>query len=339
MAGITDVAKRAGVSIGTVSRVLNHSGYASEAARRKVEEAVRELQYRPNELARNLLQNKTKNVAMIVPDVANPFFSELVSLCLKELRNHGYRLMLCNTNGQKSNEQMYLDMLNRNMVDGILTCTHSLNTKRYAEVNGPILSFDTICVPGQIPRLTVNHAEGGELAAKELLHAGCRKILQMRDMTPKEHFPYLERHEAFDRVLKDAGVECINVIVKWNEFDNQYMRSLIQECCKTYPDIDGVFATDLWILHYMREARMLGKRIPEDIHFVAYDGSHALDVAYPTVSVIRQPIKVLAKEGEKTLLNEIDGEKPDWEEKRLRVKLIRGMTTMTEEEYKKYMKG
>ena len=105
MSGILDVAKRAGVSIGTVSRVLNRSGYASEEARAKVEQAGRELNYRPNELARNLLQNRSMTVAMIVPDVANPYFSELVSACERELRNHGYKTMLCDTNGHKTNEQ------------------------------------------------------------------------------------------------------------------------------------------------------------------------------------------------------------------------------------------
>ena len=129
MAGIQDVAKKAGVSIGTVSRVLNQSGYASEKARKKVEQAVRELQYKPNELARNLLKKQSNIVAIIVPDISSAFFAQLVSVCELELREAGYKTMICNTNGDRSQEKEYLEMLNRNLVDGILTCTHSLQTE------------------------------------------------------------------------------------------------------------------------------------------------------------------------------------------------------------------
>lgn len=327
MAGIQDVAKRAGVSIGTVSRVLNNSGYASEASRKKVEQAVKELHYRPNQVARNLLQKKTGIVAMIVPDVANPFFSELVSECEKALRSHGYKTMICNTNGHRSNELAYLDMLNRNLVDGILTCTHSLKLEKYKEAEGPIVSFDTIFVPGKISRVSADHAEGGRLAAKALLTSGCRKILQMRDREPEEHYPFLERHETFEQTIREAGAECINIVVKWNEFEDQYYQALAKVCFEKYPDADGVFGVDVNVLHYMRYAQEMGRKVPDDIKFVCYDGTKILNMIYPPVTCIRQPISSLAQKGVELLLQKISGESTQ-DEVVFPVQFVKGMTTL-----------
>ncbi|MGO5314901.1 LacI family DNA-binding transcriptional regulator [Bilifractor sp. LCP21S3_A7] len=337
MSGIQDVAKRAGVSIGTVSRVLNKSGYASEESREKVEAAVRELNYRPNQVARNLLHKKTQTVAMVVPEVANPFFAQLIAACERELRTQGYKTLICATNGHKSNEQLYLDMLSRNLVDGILTCTHSLQTAKYQEAQGAIVSFDTIHVPGQITRIRVDHKKGGELAARELIRCGCRKVLQFRDRKPIEHFPFIERHEVFERVMNEAGIECINVIVKWNEFEDCYLQDLVRDCYEKYPDVDGVFGTDPSIVHYMRYVMLHGIRIPQDIRFVAYDGSMVRDMAFPTLTAIKQPINELAKRGVEALLAKIRGEILPEDDVILPVEFIRGMTTMTDAELAEFL--
>lgn len=339
MAGIQDVAKKAGVSIGTVSRVLNQSGYASEKARKKVEQAVRELQYKPNELARNLLKKQSNIVAIIVPDISSVFFAQLVSVCELELREAGYKTMICNTNGDRSQEKEYLEMLNRNLVDGILTCTHSLQTEGYKEANGPVVSFDTVFVPGQIPRITVNHKEGGGLAAKEFLRVGCKKVLQFRDQEATEHFPFMDRHEVFEETMQKAGVKCENIYVKWNEFADRYFQDLVRDVYSQYPDVDGVFGTDALIIHFMRYVQRKGKRIPEDIRFVAYDGTNLRDMIFPTLTCIRQPIKALAKKGVEILLNKIQGSMVEEQEIVLPVELIQGMSTMTVKEKERYLMG
>lgn len=123
---IQDVAKKANVGVGTVSRVLNNNRYVSEKTRKKVEAAIEELQYTPNELARNLYHKKTNTIAVIVPDISNPFYSSLVNEIEQYLRMQGYKTLLCNTVGEKTNEALYLNMLERNMVDGVLTSNQSI---------------------------------------------------------------------------------------------------------------------------------------------------------------------------------------------------------------------
>ena len=127
MAGIKDVAKRAGVGVGTVSRMLNDSGYVAEETREKIEVAMRELNYTPNELARNLYHKRSGIIAVLVPNVSNPFFTEFVDFAEAELYEAGYKMMICNTVKARNAELEYLDMLNRHIVDGVITGVHSLD--------------------------------------------------------------------------------------------------------------------------------------------------------------------------------------------------------------------
>lgn len=337
MAGIQDVAKKAGVSIGTVSRVLNQSGYASEASRAKVMEAVRELQYRPNELARNLLQNSTRIIAVIVPTLLNPYYCTVTEECEQVLSENGYMTMICSTNGSGSSEEKFLDMLNRSMVDGIVTCTHSLNMEKYKEVRGAIVTFDMMYIPGQISRVRVDHASGGRMAARDLYRAGCRKVLQFRDHEGIEHFPYLDRHVTFEKEALELGMECESVYVRWNEFGDNYRDIVAKETMDQHPDADGIFGTDSTILSCMKYAQKKGKKIPEDIRFVAYDGTWVVDTAFPTVTAICQPIRDLAREAVNMLLARIRQEELPADEKILPVTMRKGMTTMTPEEYSAYL--
>lgn len=119
MASIKDVAKKAGVGVGTVSRMINESGYVAKATREKIQKAMEELDFTPNELARNLYRKKTGIVAVLVPSVSNPFFSEFVDYVEMELYKYNYKTMLCNTVREKNLELEYLDMLNRHIVDGV----------------------------------------------------------------------------------------------------------------------------------------------------------------------------------------------------------------------------
>lgn len=323
---IQDVAKKANVGVGTVSRVLNNNGYVSEKTRKKVEAAIEELQYTPNELARNLYHKKTNTIAVIVPDISNPFYSSLVNEIEQYLRMQGYKTLLCNTVGEKTNEALYLNMLERNMVDGVLTATHSLDGKKYERISGPVVSFDTPILCEKIPVITVNHQEGGKMAAQELLKAGCKHVLQFRDDVSKK-FPYFSRHEEFEQVINQSGGICENYITKWDCFEDDYYERLVRECVEQYPEIDGIFATDMLAAIYMKVVQEKGKRIPEDIKVIAYDGTWLKNAVYPTLTYVKQPISDIAKVGVDVLMKMIQGESIQEKEIQLPVSLKTGMTT------------
>lgn len=333
MASIQDVAKKAKVGVGTVSRVLNGNGYVAGDTKERVQLAIKELDYTPNELARNLLHKKTNIIGVIVPNISNPYFASLVNAIEQILREYGYKTMLCNTVGEKTNEREYLDMLQRNMVDGILTCTHTLSYEHYQSIKRPMVSFDTIYIKGSIPLVTVNHKKGGALAAEALLQAGCKKLLQFKDAEVRP-FPFFHRHDEFEKAVTEAGMECRNYIMEWNRFESHYFEKAVQECFLKNSDVDGIFGTDLLVMYYLKFARRQGISIPEKLRAVAYDGTYVLDLAYPSITAIVQPIDELAKTGVETLLELIEGKSLQTDYIQLDVSLRQGESTEKNKESK-----
>lgn len=326
MSSIQEVAKKAGVGVGTVSRVINDSGYVSEKTRKKVEEVIEELNYKPNELARNLFRNRTNIVAVITPAIGNPYYATLCSEVENRLRKYGYKTMLCNTIGEATNEEAYLEMLERNMVDGIITGTHTLNYSSYKKIKGPIVGFDTPKLNDDILIVTVDHEKGGKLAAKALIESGCKEVLQFTDATTK-NYPFIKRHKAFAKEIKKAGLICREYKPKMDNFEEKFIQENIEEAFSMYPNVDGVFATDTHALLYMKKALSMGKRVPQDLKVVAYDGTFILNTAYPSPSAIVQPIDKLAKVAVDSLHAIINGEKVDRNTKVLDIEFRQGMTT------------
>lgn len=326
MSSIQEVAKKAGVGVGTVSRVINDSGYVSEKTRKIVEEVIEELNYKPNELARNLFRNRTNIVAVITPAIGNPYYATLYSEVENRLRKYGYKTMLCNTIGEATNEEAYLEMLERNMVDGIITGTHTLDYSCYKKIKGPIVGFDTPKLNDDILIVTVDHEKGGKLAAKALIESGCKEVLQFTDATTK-NYPFIKRHKAFAKEIKKAGLICREYKPKMDNFEEKFIQENIDEAFSMYPNVDGVFATDTHALLYMKKALSMGKRVPQDLKVVAYDGTFILNTAYPSPSAIVQPIDKLAKVAVDSLHAIINGENVDRNTKVLDIEFRQGMTT------------
>lgn len=301
MASIRDVAKKANVGSTTVSRVLNNNGYVSEETRRNVEEAMKELNYTPNELARNLFHKKTGIIAVLVPTVAHPFFSELVDKIEVALHKKGYKTMLCNTAKEGNAELDYLDMLNRHIVDGVISGVHSLDVKEYQKIKKPIVALDRY-LGEAIPVVAVNHARGGRMAAEELVRNGCKKVLHFRGSLAVES-PYHDRHYEFDRVMKEKKVEVYSYELEWNRFDNEYFEAVIEDIFSKNILFDGVFGVDLLGIGYMNETIRRGIRVPEDVKIVSYDGTYVTRMTEPRMTAIAQPIEELANE----VVNLIDG--------------------------------
>ena len=145
MVGMRDVAKEAGVSLSTVSLVVNKTGYVSDDMRARVKAAMKELNYVPNELARNLYKNRTNLVGVIVPTIRHPFFATLTAHLQRELAAQGLRTMLCSTADAENGEVEYVDMLRRHMMDGIIVCSHTTHPNDYwTSIHRPT-SPSTVC--------------------------------------------------------------------------------------------------------------------------------------------------------------------------------------------------
>lgn len=305
MASIKDVARKANVGVGTVSRVLNSTGYVSDETRKKVEEAMKELNYIPNELARNLLSKKSGIVAIIIPKISHPFFAEIVLYAEAELMKKGYKTMICSTYSEQNYEKEYLNMLNRHIVDGIIVGSHMLDLEEYQNVRGPIVAVDRF-LGENIPIISTNHKIGGRLAAEELLRNGCRCVLQIQGARVVDS-PSHERHYEFERYMKKHGVTVYSYEMDWNDFDYGQYDAMAEQLMDKFPDVDGIFAVDMVAIACIRQLLKRKKQIPRDVKIVAYDGTYVAKVGVMNLTVVQQPIEELTNRAVHVLINMIQG--------------------------------
>lgn len=323
LASIRDVAKLAQVAPSTVSLVLNNKGYVSDKARKKVLDAIEKLNYVPNELARNLFRNCTNIIGVIVPDVAHPFFGTFISALEIALYKHNYKIMVCSTIERENAEHELVDMLQRQMIDGIIMGCHSLEIGLYNNIDKPIVAFDRV-INSKIPIVRSDHEQGGKLASQAMIQAKCKHPLQMigaKSVTTPAHL----HHLVFEKEMAKKGIEVINYEMGWNQFGMDYYKKIAKKIFDNYPEIDGIYGADMVICACLNEIRKRKLSIPEDIKLIAYDGTFITESGFYNITSIVQPIKLLAMETAKMIVALIQGKKVS-AEKILPVTLRRGDT-------------
>lgn len=332
MATIQDVAKHAKVGVGTVSRVLSGKGYVKDETRLRVQASIEELNYTPNEMARNLFFQKSGIVAIIVPEVAHPFFAQFVNAAETVLCEKGYQSMICNTYYEKNYEQRYLDMLKQRRVDGIIFGAHTAHDiSQYENIKLPIVTLDRN-LGGNIPCVTADHQNGGKMAADELIRSGCKNVVQFVGIKSEKEVstPSNVRHEVFTAVMERHGISCKSHYAKWPTSDIAYYQKVANKLLEDYPDTDGVFATDLMCMAVLQSALAHRKQVPRDLKLIAYDGTNGIGLMYPRITTVVQPIERLAEESVRLILDLIQGKEIVNKKVKLQVVLRPGDTTMGE---------
>ncbi|WP_231473874.1 LacI family DNA-binding transcriptional regulator [Selenomonas sp. ND2010] len=309
LARIRDVAREAGVSVGTVSMVLNHADYGSPAIRQKVESAVEKLQYVPSEMARNLSLKRTMTVGIIVPTVSHPFFAELVGDLEEALYHLGYKTMLCCTRQKENAEHVFLEMLQRQNMDGIIMGAHSLDTAIYQGVKQPIIAFDRYLSP-DIPIVHTNHVLGGEMAAQAFLQHDCHHIVEISG-SQMVKTPAGEYHQAFNKVMQAHGVRTDVVALPWNSFGFKESMELAERIFDEFPDVDGILGSDVSVSSCLQLAVRRGIKVPEQLKLVAYDGTYITQNGILKLTAVRQPIAELAEIAAKKIVSLINGSQDD----------------------------
>lgn len=287
MATIADIAKKANVAKSTVSLVINNTGYVSDETRARVNAAIKELNYVPNSLARNLSLRKSNIVGVMVPDIANPFFADFIKYVENELYFLGYKTLICNTSGSKEREEDYLDMLRRKFMDGLIIGQYELPASRYTELNRPMVSLDRM-VGEKIPIIRSDHEKSSRLIVDEIVRNGCRRVVIFCG-TSLENNPSIQRHERIREQLEKKDIEVLSIIT-----DTPYhLEKTVKRLFEDYK-IDGVVGADLYVMECMKEAYERGIAIPEEFCAVAFDGTYLTEVNMLPITTIVQPIEKLA---------------------------------------------
>lgn len=329
MATIQDVAKKAQVGVGTVSRVLSGNGYVKEETKIRVKEAIKELNYTPNQMARNLFFKKTGLVAVIVPYISHPFFAEFIDAAAEELSKYDYSIMVCSTENELKQEEKYMEMLRRSMVDGVIFGAHKLDKKKYQAVDRPIVSLDRN-LGKKIPCVAVDHIMAGRRAAEILIQGGCKYVVQVMGSPELKYevlSPSEDRHTEFARVMRERGIPCRNVCFDSNSFYFHSLQDTVKKLMEEYDGWDGFFGTDLLAMYCVKYAQERGLRIPEDIQVVSVDGTNTTTVCYPEITSIVQPIGELAKECVRQMMLLIQGKREEASDVVLDIEVKIGSTT------------
>lgn len=326
MVKLTDVAKEAGVSATTVSRVINDHGYLSQKTKDKVFRAIKKLNYQPNSLARSLQGKKIHLVGLIFPSITNPFFAELIEDIEAALFENGYKVILCNAGYNKEKEREYLRMLMANQVDGIIAGAHNLGISEYQKLGLPIVSFDRQ-LSDQIPIVSCDNYQGIELAVNDLLQAGCKNIYFLGNKTQNGH-PTDQRLNAYLDAAQRNNFDPQIASVAFADsitIKNMRIRQLLTD---KHPD--GIVATDdLTAILVLQEAKKLGIKVPAQLKVIGFDGTKQIQNYHSELSTIAQPINEIAQLLVQLLCERIKNPNAQLEQKHylLPVKLIKNSTT------------
>ncbi|MGJ3802601.1 LacI family DNA-binding transcriptional regulator [Limosilactobacillus mucosae] len=303
---LEDVAAAAGVSKTTVSRVLNHRGYLSEKTIAKVQKAMQELDYRPNIIARQLYKQRTDLVGMIFPTVDNPFFSQLEAEMERQLYRNGYKVLIGNSQNDPAKEENYLQQLLTHQVDGLIVGTQNRGLIGYQHANLPVVAIDQV-VGKNIPVVSSDNYQGGLLATQRLLDDGCRHIIHTNGPLGLDT-PTQKRREAYEHLMTKNNLPAITYHLDFNisTIDKERVfRRIFEE----HPEVDGIFAAnDTDASTIINLASEYGKRIPEDLKIVGYDGSNVTRLLLPGLTTIQQPIDEMADLAVQLLQARINGE-------------------------------
>ena len=332
MTTIQDVAKHAGVGAATVSRVLSGNGYVKQETRERVMRSIETLNYTPNEMARNLFHGKSGIIAVIIPELAHPFFSELVNAFEVSLCEVGYQTMVCNTFYEKNYELRYLEMLRRQRVDGIIFGAHtSLASEKYQSLQRPVIGLDRKLAES-IPYVAADHEEGGRLAAQELIRSGCRNVVQFGGVEDSVITPSSQRHFVFRKVVEAHGVVCASYPRQPDYSNYHTYQESAARLFDDNPDVDGIFGTDLYAAACLQYAQAHGIRVPEDVKIIAYDGTYITKFLHPEMTTICQPIQALADEAVRMITEMIKGNEVKEKKVILPISIRRGNTTTADQE-------
>lgn len=307
VAKLKDVADLAGVSVTTVSRVINNYGSLSKKTIAKVHAAMRELNYQPNALARAMQGKPSKFIGLIFPNITNPFFAELINDLEYHLFGLGYKTIIASSAENEQIEHDYLGMLMANQVDGIISSSHNLGIREYQQLTSPIVSFDRY-LAGNIPIVASDNYRGGQLSAEYMIKQGAKKIAVMIDEDTSVS-PTLNRVQGTVDYLTEHHANYTPLDLKRTNFT------------ETFPGkYDAVIATnDVQAMQIRNVAIKAGKRINQDFLVTGYDGSKMIRTIAPDLPTVVQPISEIADELIATLMEKINDPQKDIEPQQLPV--------------------
>ena len=321
MITIRDVAKKANVSVATVSRVVNNKGYVHKETKELVQAIIAELNYSPNQLARSLSNKHSGIIGAIVPHIGTPFYGELLEGIENAAISSGYKVMLCSSQDNKEREEDYIQIFNSYNVDGLIVASNLRNPERVQNLNIPIVTVDHI-LDETTPSITADNISGGKIAAQKLIKSGCKNLVCFRG--PSVLLTVSERSEGFMKEVESHKIPC-------DVFDFDLIapdREFIFNHLKNNPQIDGIFcSSDLLAIITLQSLIKLGRTVPDDVQVIGFDNISFSSLTSPSLTTVAQPVKYMGAQAFNTLVKLLNNEELDPIHQVLDVELIERKST------------
>lgn len=314
MATIKDVAEKAGVSITTVSRALNNKSYVETETRRKIFKAVKELNYIPNALGRNLKMMKTYNIGFLIPDIRNPMYAELTRSVTDAAMKKGYTALIKNTDEKENLCITGIESFIRLQVDGILISTggidiHTLKKLLPKEKRIPVVGLIRELSP-KIDTVISDHIDAMDQVIDYLISKGHTRIACCKG--PEENSAYKDRYSEYQLRMKELGLFDPDLIIEVDPYkeddDGEYLsyKQIGQFIDKKIPFDAIIAANDINAMECLRQLNSRGIKVPDEVAVVGFDNLSVSRITTPAITTIDQPFYEMGKRAVDILVSKIN---------------------------------
>ena len=317
---IKDVAKYAGVGVGTVSRVINNEKAVGEKTRKKVVESMKALNFLPNNMASQLRKNETRIIALLVPIVNHPFFAKLAYYVEDEADRFGYSTILVSSQQRVEKETEIIKRIKHKKVDGAVFVTHYIHEEEDLK-DCPIISIDRV-LGENIPYVTSDNYESSKKAIRYMIERGAKRVgfIGSKPLVDSE---VMERERAYRDIMAEYNMplRIVNEVMQHGE-----ETAIVADFMEKFSDVDGVFVSGYTLSQVFYEAALeMGKKIPDDMQIVSYDGIFR-QWSICNMTSVEQPIEEMARQVVRLLIKRIHNEETCTRTV-LKTKFILGTTT------------
>ncbi|MFB5265636.1 LacI family DNA-binding transcriptional regulator [Paenibacillus enshidis] len=310
-ATIYDIAREAGVSIATVSQVINGKGKISEKRRAEIMEIMERLNYQPSAIATALTGKQTYTLGLLVPDISNPYFAELARAVEDRSRQLGYSVVICSTDNKDERVERYLNLLQQKKVDGMMIGTGISN----AGILTPLLqqSIPFALIARHMPSLAVHTVAtddrlGGALAAQHLLDLGHTRVAVLSE--PAGVSSSQERLRGFREVLEKAGHTLAPERIRESTAELNAAKAAVLELLGQSAQPTALFCcNDIQAIGALQAAKELNLRVPQELSVIGFDNTILASVTSPPLTTIAQPIEDLGRHAVDLLIEELKQER------------------------------
>jgi LacI family transcriptional regulator len=311
VATMKDVAEETGYSISTVSHVINKTRRVDDETRQAILDSIHRLNYKPNKLARGLKGKGSKTLGIIIADIREDFFSELVKSVESSACEKGFNMILCDSEDSLEKEESYVDMLIGQGVDGIMISPVNMDKppKAFKTTTLPIVQIDRKFVGRKGDFVGIDNASSAHTSVNYLYDKGCRNIafIGYNDKV----YTIEERLAGYQRAMLEKNLDCkSNILRVMYHSDNSEFQ--IRTYLQAHPDTDGILCcTSNLCFETINAIEKMGLRIPQDIRVFSYDDSKWFDYLKYPISVIRQPTGEFGGVAIELMVDKIENRLPD----------------------------